>query len=268
MHSLKRRADGLLRRVSPSYRSRKKYEAELAYWRDELEHLKAWFQDGTQDWWGIRAPDQRQRVNVSELWVVNAVMTMHTLRPSYTEELLLERDHFRGKRVLEVGSGPLAPILQFTECIRHCIDPLVNVYMDAGWPLFEYNAKFVNCGGESLPYPSEYFDAVISVNALDHVDDFERVALEMQRVLKRGGGVYFEVEYHAPTVTEPITLTDARVTQAFPDCDLETKANRTGLEMFESLVRRFDLLPNQFERFDAQRFVTWHGVRKVSRARA
>ena len=189
-------------------------------------------------------------------------MTMHFLRPSYMEELCLEPDCFTRKRVLEVGSGPLAPILQFTGCTRHCIDPLVNMYLAAGWPLFDYDAKFINIGGEALPYPDGYFDAVISVNALDHVDDFERVASEMQRVLRRGGGVYFEVEYHAPTVTEPINLNDFRVTGAFSGCELKIIINRTGREIFEALVKRFDLMPNQFQRFGAERFVSWHGVRK------
>jgi ubiquinone/menaquinone biosynthesis C-methylase UbiE len=123
-------------------------------------------------------------------------------------------------------------------------------------------AKFINIGGEALPYPDGYFDAVISVNALDHVDDFERVASEMQRVLKREGGVYFEVEYHPPTITEPINLSDSRVMKAFSECDLKMIVNRTGREMFEALVKRFDLLPNQFERFGAERFVTWHGIRR------
>jgi ubiquinone/menaquinone biosynthesis C-methylase UbiE len=176
------------------------------------------------------------------------------------EELCVEREFFAGKRVLEVGSGPLAPILQFTECARHCIDPLVNMYLAAGWPLFDYDAKFINIGGETLPYPDGYFDAAISVNALDHVDDFERVASEMQRVVKRGGGVYFEVEYHAPTVTEPINLNDVRVRKAFSRCELKAVVNRTGREMFDALVKRFDLLPNQFQRFGTERFVAWHGI--------
>jgi ubiquinone/menaquinone biosynthesis C-methylase UbiE len=184
------------------------------------------------------------------------------MRPSYTEELRLERDCFSGKRILEVGCGPLAPVLQFTDCTRHCIDPLVNMYMAAGWPLFDYEAKFIETGGESLPYQDGYFDAVISVNALDHVDDFERVASEVQRVLRRGGGVYFEVEYHAPTVTEPITLSDARVVKAFPGCELKMIVSRTGREMFEALVKQFDLVANQFQRFGEERFVTWHGFRR------
>jgi len=259
---LKGRADQFLRRASPSYRLHRKHEEELAYWRSELKHLKDWFREASSDWWGIRPPTPEQKLNVSGLWAVNAVMTMHSMRPSYIEELRLTPDRFSGERVLEVGSGPLTPILQFRDCTRHCVDPLINMYQTAGWPLFEYDTKFVSIRGETLPYPDGYFDAVISVNALDHVDDFERVASEMQRVLRRGGGVYFEVEYHAPTVTEPINLDDSRVMTAFSGCELNMIVNRSGREMFKALVERFDLLPNQFQRFAAERFVTWHGIRR------
>jgi ubiquinone/menaquinone biosynthesis C-methylase UbiE len=117
-------------------------------------------------------------------------------------------------------------------------------------------------GGECMPYPEAYFDSAISVNALDHVDDFERVAAEMQRVVKRGGSIHFEVEYHAPTQTEPITLTDDRILRAFSQCEMEVIINRSGREMFEALVSRFSLLPNQFQRFGKDRYVTWRGVRK------
>jgi SAM-dependent methyltransferase len=261
MNISKAGADQVLRRLIPAWRSKRKYEDEIAYWRGEFNHLKDWFIDGTRDWWGIRPPSPTQRQTVSDLWAVNAVMTMHNMRPSYSEELRLERDHFTGQRVLEVGSGPLAPILQFTGCIRHCLDPLVNTYMAAGWPLYDYEAKFINVGGERMPYPDAYFDSVISVNALDHVDDFEKVASEIQRVVKHGGSIYFEVEYHAPTVTEPITLTDERILAAFPGCKMKTVVNCTGHEMFETLVSRFDLIPNQFQRFGEERFVTWHGTR-------
>lgn len=255
-------ADHVLRRISLAFRSRRKYEAEVAYWKGELKHLKEWFIDGTRDWWGIRTPSARQRQCISDIWVVNAVLTMHQMRPSYTEELCLGQDHFAGQRVLEVGSGPLAPILQFSGCSRHCLDPLTNMYIAVGWPLYDYDAKFINSGGESMPYPNGYFDAVISVNALDHVDDFERVASEIQRVVKRGGGIYFEVEYHMPTITEPITLTDDRIVAGFSQCKMKTMINRTGHEMFEALAHKFDLLPNQFQRFGEDHYITWHGIRR------
>ena len=262
VRAIKHRADAFLRKASPAYRLRRKREAELAYWRGELEHLRDWFQNGTRDWWGLKPPATEQKLNISDLWVVNAVATRNALRPTYWERLRLEQGHFKGKRVLEVGSGPMAPILQFSDCTRHCIDPLVNLYMQAGWPLFAYDAKFVNTGGESLPYPDGYFDAVISVNALDHVDDFERVASEMQRVLKPGGGAYFEVEYHTPTVTEPLRLSDERVVRAFSGCDLKLITARSGREVFETLVKRFNLVPFEFQHFGAAKFCTWHGIRK------
>jgi ubiquinone/menaquinone biosynthesis C-methylase UbiE len=102
---------------------------------------------------------------------------------------------------------------------------------------------------------------VIRMNALDHVDNFNPAASEMQRVLKKGGEMRFEVEYHAPRVCEPHELDDAQVLSAFNRCDLRLVANRSGREMFTELVKRYNLLPNQFQRFDKERFVTWSGIK-------
>jgi len=247
--------------IDPAYRMRQKYEAEISYWQGELKHLDRWFNHRDTDWWGIEPPTKP--LNLSNNWIVNAVLTMHALRPSYHEELKLERNHFTDRRILEVGNGPLAPILQFDNCERHGVDPLNNTYMQAGWPLFEYDAKFLSLGAEKLPYPDGYFDAVISVNALDHVDDFSRVASEMQRVLKPGGEVRFEVEYHRPTTTEPLELDDDRVRAAFDRCDMNVVINRSGREMFTEMAKRYNLLQNQFERFDEERFVTWSGAKSA-----
>jgi ubiquinone/menaquinone biosynthesis C-methylase UbiE len=261
MYRMGERAQGLFRRVSPAYRTKRKHDAELAYWQGGLRNLEDWFLKGANLRIGLRPPTPEQKLNTSESWIVNAVTTLHALRPHYTERLGIERDHFHGQRVLEIGCGPLAPILQFSNCARHCVDPLVDVYMTAGWPLYDYDAKFINTGGESLPYRDGYFDAVISVNSLDHVDDFEQTASEMERVVRRGGSIYFEVEYHQPTVTEPVKLDDARVLSAFSQCELTAVTNRSGKELYEALVKRFDLLPFDFQHFDGQ-FCTWRAARK------
>lgn len=261
MHLLRERAQGLFRQVSPSNRMKAKHNAELMHWKSGLKNLEAWFLNGEPLRIGLRPPTPEQRLNVSDSWIVNAVMTMHSLRPHYTERLQIGRDEFHGRRVLEIGCGPLAPILQFGDCARHCVDPLIDVYMAAGWPLYDYDAKFTNTGGESLPHRDCYFDAIISVNALDHVDDFERTAKEMERVLKPGGSLVFEVEYHEPTITEPLKLDDARVSKAFSRCQLELVLSRSGKELYEALVKRFDLLEYDFPHFDA-RFCTWRGIRK------
>lgn len=254
--------DQIYRRISPTYRARRKYVAELDYWKKELENLRKWYEDATIDWWGIPPPPANKKLSVSDIWAVNAVMTMHNVRPSYLEELQLDADYFRGQKVLEVGCGPLAPILQFRDCIRHGLDPLLDQYLQSGWPLYDYDAKFVNAKGESMPYVNAYFDAVISVNALDHVDDFRQVASEIQRVVRVGGKICFEVEYHTPTTTEPLELNDTIVLESFSLCDMKKVIERGKKEMFQSLARRFNLIANKFDDFtNEERFVTWHGKR-------
>lgn len=252
----------ILNRVSPTSRKATKYAAETQYWAGEIQTLKHWFVDGSKDWWGIPAPRPEQRVHVSSLWQTNAVMTMHDIRPSYHEELGLARDVFKGQRVLELGCGPLVPLLQFEGCTRHALDPLADVYMKAGWPIYDYDAKVVNGFGEAMPYVDGYFDSVISVNALDHVDNFPVVAHEIERVVKPGGRIYFEVEYHAPTITEPLSLDDAQIVAAFRRTKLVKQRERGKREMFNDLAKRFGLLAERFINFDdRERFALWHGQR-------
>ncbi len=41
--------------------------------------------------------------------------------------------------------------------------------------------------GENLPYPDNYFDAIVCVDVLEHVTDLTKVLAEIARVLKPGG---------------------------------------------------------------------------------
>jgi SAM-dependent methyltransferase len=245
--------------VDPTYRLARKRNDELQHWIRELEHLDQWFNRRSTDWWGIKPPTKP--LNPTDNWKVNAVMTMHAMRPSYHEELQIEGNHFAGRRVLEIGCGPLVPILQFSDCERHGVDQLNGSYIDIGWPLYGYDAKLISCPAEKLPYPDGYFDAVISVNALDHVDDFGAVCSEMQRVLKKGGEVRFAVEYHKPTIAEPLELDDGQILAAFNKCDLKCIVNRSQAEMFEAMATRYDLIKSQLNRFGEDRVVTWAGVK-------
>jgi len=245
-----------LQRTSSTYATRRKEQAEAEYWADALFDLQEWFR-GKRAHWGIPPPREDQKVTSSTLGTVNAILTRHRMRPTYLEALQLDRDVFRGKTVLEIGSGPMAPILQFSDCERHCVDPLANCYLFAGWPLFALDAKFWNVRAESLPFPLGYFDAVIAVNSLDHVEDFEEVAREIQRVLRCGGELYIEVEYHEPTLTEPVALTDDRVCKAFSKLKMKRVINRTGRERAEAITKRFGLQP--FAAHVNGLLSTWHG---------
>jgi ubiquinone/menaquinone biosynthesis C-methylase UbiE len=240
-------------RLNPSVRTREKYKAELGYWRGQLDLMLRWYEGHEPHWYGLPSPREDQKSIVSEIPSVNAIITSHQLRPVYLERLQLSPSAFRGKRVLEVGCGPLAPILVFEECVRHGIDPLINQYIESGWPLYALDVIFTKSYGEKMPYPDEYFDAIISCNALDHVDDFGQVASEMQRVLKKGGRMYFEVEYHKATVTEPIELTDSIIMDAFLQCRLNKVMERGKLNAYEATCVVSPGASNE------DRLVLWHG---------
>jgi ubiquinone/menaquinone biosynthesis C-methylase UbiE len=99
-----------------------------------------------------------------------------------------------GRRVLEVGCGALVPIVQFSNCARYGIDPLVHFTSKQDGRSNDYDAKIINGFAENRSYLDAYFDAVISVNALDHVDDFQEITNEIQegreterRAVLRGG---------------------------------------------------------------------------------
>ncbi len=92
----------------------------------------------------------------------------------------------------------------------------MDKYLAAGFPIHLYgDVKFIQGYSENIPVKDGFFDVVISVNALDHVDDFEKTAGEIKRVLKQDGWVVFHIHLHPPTQNEPLELADERVIKAF-----------------------------------------------------
>jgi SAM-dependent methyltransferase len=96
------------------------------------------------------------------------------------------------RRVLEIGGAglPLVESLRgYPE--RHAIDPLMDDYVR----LFRsapVDPKVVRRRGraEELPYPERYFDTVIMLNVLDHVQRPQRALAEVRRVLRRDIGLF------------------------------------------------------------------------------
>lgn len=135
----------------------------------------------------------------------------------YPERLLVPRDYFKGKKILDVGCGPLPCALAFTDCQVYGLDQLLDRYRRLGFPLDTYPSRmtYVVGGAESMPFADAAFDAVISVNAIDHVDDFPKAAAEMRRVLRPDGILRMEVHYHPPNICEPWCLDDEVILRHF-----------------------------------------------------
>jgi len=193
---------------------------ELDFWRRELDSYVEWHEGRLDHLWGVPSPPEQARVrgpdprrNAVMAWIQTIV------DEGYPSHLFLPRDYFRGERILDVGCGPIPLALGFADCEVYGLDQLVSEYRTLGFPMDAYPAggrmTYVEAGAEAMPFEDDFFDAVISVNAIDHVDDLGATAREIARVLRPGGTIRIEAHYHAPTVMEPWSIGDDDIVHHF-----------------------------------------------------
>jgi SAM-dependent methyltransferase len=163
--------------------------------------------------YGQPPPSDEEKQVKATLEASAGVTTVAVSLNRYPEALKIPRDHFAGKKILDLGCGPYPLSIAFEDCHIIGLDPLVHEYERAGFPLSEFadRVTFVRGFAEDMPFSSQSFDAIISVNAIDHVDNFADTAREISRVLKENGILRMQVHYHAPTKLEPIRLDDDKI---------------------------------------------------------
>jgi SAM-dependent methyltransferase len=197
-----------------------KQHRELAFWKRHLKNIQDWYEGRLNPYGNTPSPAAADKVpapNPKD----GAILSWHKFHaePNYLTDLELTADAFRGKRLLDVGAGPIPPGTCFRDCELYSLDNLYPVYLQAGFPLHYYGpVRFVQSRSEQMALPDAFFDAIISVNAIDHVDDFEKTAAEIGRVVKPDALFRMIVHYHASSVTEPQHLTDERFAAAFSWC--------------------------------------------------
>lgn len=204
-----------------------KYDAELRFWHDTLRQYELWYRGKIKKLYGENSPRKIEKIIAASL-KDSAILTWEKIhqQKKYLDDLELDRNAFKGMKLLDIGSGPHPSARVFKGAELYCLDPLIPRYAAAGFPLHYYdNVKFVVSSAEKIPVVDHFFGAVISVNALDHVDDFEKSAQEIRRVLKKNGKMRFHLHYHTATTEEPIELTDSRVAGAF---SWDTKFKKIG----------------------------------------
>ena len=115
----------------------------------------------------------------------------------------LDAAFFAGKRVLDVGCGPVGLIHFLPQAaLRVRLDPLLHIY-EGKLPL----SLSVSGAGEQLPLQSRQFDVLICFNALDHMRDPAAALSEMARVL-RPGGLLLLMIHTFPAWTMPLLAVD------------------------------------------------------------
>jgi SAM-dependent methyltransferase len=198
-----------------------KLDAELSFWRQETVKYQKWFTGEITLLYKTPSPGNDKKVKAPDSKDAS-IRTWHKLHQEakYLEDLELPPDAFRGMKLLDIGSGPMPSATCFEGSRLYCLDPLLPEYLEAGFPLHYYgNVTFIHGVSERIPVEDNFFDAVISVNAIDHVDSIQETALEIRRVLKPGGLLRMHVHYHPPTKCEPVSIDDGLFQELFCWCN-------------------------------------------------
>lgn len=213
-----------------------KEDEESTFWRNELLRYIDWYDGKLTDLYGQKPPTNKQKVKVRNK-KDSAILTWFELhqKPKYLKDLMLEPGAFKGSKLLDVGAGPMPSALAYKDIELYCLDPLYSQYLADGYPMHYYgNAHFINSPAEYMPISDNFFDAVIAINAIDHVNDFGQTAQEIKRVLKPDGKFAMHVHYHQATPAEPIELNDNIFLESYGWCKNLKKINesvkKTGWE--------------------------------------
>jgi SAM-dependent methyltransferase len=196
---------------------RPKQREELRFWVNEIQRYVAWYEGRLPDLYEVPSPTEAQKVRGFDA-TENAARTWQRVTARYYLDALgFSEDALVGLKVLDIGCGPTPYLLAFRDCERYGLDQLIEEYKRIGFPLDSYTPaqRFLVGSAERIPAPDVSFDAVLSVNAIDHVDDFGAAAREVTRVLKPGGILRMQTHYHEPTICEPWRLNDEVVLHHF-----------------------------------------------------
>ncbi len=125
-----------------------------------------------------------------------AIAALHEVNPTRVAYFCGALEALTGKRVLELGCGGG---LMAEEYARR---GAAVVGIDRSAPSLrvarrharseELAIDYVGSLAEGLPFPDEAFDAVVTADTLEHVDDVKRVVAEAARVLKPGGRFVYD----------------------------------------------------------------------------
>ena len=143
-----------------------------------------------------------------------------------------------GKRVLEVGCGPMGAVFFSPGALRVGVDPLAAKYV-AQLNFSTRAVALVTGMGEHLPLADDVFDVVICQNVLDHVEEPALTLAEIHRVLQPHGLVLMALHIIPRWLVplrkildvidtgHPFHMTESEVYRLFQASNLEPQGGHT-----------------------------------------
>jgi SAM-dependent methyltransferase len=203
--------------------------AESLFWKNHIENMEKWYTGELSCYYKTSSPKESEKIKVRNL-KDSSILTWFKLhqQEKYLKDLKLTDQAFSEMKLLDVGAGPIPSSMVFRNCEIYCLEPLLHKYLEAGYPLHYYDhCRYIHAHSEEIPVEDNFFDAVISVNAIDHVDDLSLTSIEIKRVLKENGLLRMHVHYHRATKWEPIVITDELFMELFSWCQNLHKIDET-----------------------------------------
>lgn len=116
--------------------------------------------------------------------------------------------------IADFGCGPRGTLAWARAArLRIGIDVLADRYAESFKNDFvSHGMIYLKSTEQVIPLPSDSIDVLFTVNAMDHVDDFESMCREIVRIMKPGALFIGSVSVgKPPTPTEPQTLSEDKV---------------------------------------------------------
>lgn len=129
----------------------------------------------------------------------------------YCRELMIKESSFKNKIVVDIGCGPWGSLHFFKAKMKFGVDNLAHEYQKE-FKTQNHDMVYLNCHSHKIPLLDNFADAVISNNALDHVDNFEKTIQEIYRILKPKGKIILNFNLRPfSLLTEPQILSQERI---------------------------------------------------------
>ncbi|HZX13252.1 MAG TPA: methyltransferase domain-containing protein [Thermodesulfobacteriota bacterium] len=164
------------------------------------------------------APTKVKHMAELHYWQSRWEQEGRVFRNDFYEKLMLgianEKDasFLRDKIVADFGCGPRGSLCWASPArIRIGIDVLAEQYARF-FNIASHNMYYLCSTEQYIPLPSNYVDVLYTVNAMDHVADFESMCLELLRILAPGGELIASFNLDEPaTFCEPQTMTEEKL---------------------------------------------------------